>query len=161
VEIDVELVKRLPEPEEGKTYRIENVEYVETPLQKLRGWRVTLREASTGSLAATMLWHRHQVGSTSKLGSFLAVLGKRTEEWVGKQILFIAWRRRERKIAIPTEGAPGDVEKCLGAIKERLEPERPTPSRTPGPPAWTFPRHHSRGLREARARGEGPKAPKE
>ncbi|MEM0057748.1 MAG: hypothetical protein QXG09_02600 [Candidatus Bathyarchaeia archaeon] len=73
-EIDVELVRQLPEPKEGEIYIVEKVEYMETP-RGLKGWRATLRNVKDGSLHATVLWKREKVGPKSKLGAFLTVLG--------------------------------------------------------------------------------------
>jgi hypothetical protein len=123
VEIDAELVKRLPEPEEGKVYRVESVEYVETPLQGFKGWRVTLREVSTGSLHASMLWKRERVGSTSKLGCVVAVLGKKIDDWIGKTVRFVSWKSRNRRVELVGE-KPQTVEQCVERIRHVLEREK-------------------------------------
>jgi hypothetical protein len=120
MEIDAELVKRLPEPEEGKVYRIESVEYVETPLQGLKGWRVTLRDVSTGTMHATMLWKRERVGSKSKLGCFIAVLGNQTDNWTGKTVRFVSWKPKDRKIQLAEE-TPQTVEQCVERLRRLLE----------------------------------------
>ena len=99
VKIETELVQPLPEPEEGKTYTIKNVEYVTTQRMGYKGYRVLL-EDTEGNEAATMLWDREQAGINSKLGSFLVVLGSDTDEWIGKRITFISWRQRARKIQL-------------------------------------------------------------
>jgi hypothetical protein len=52
---DVELAERLPELEEGHTYRIEKTEFVKTPIQGLEGWRVTAVDVADNSMHGTML----------------------------------------------------------------------------------------------------------
>jgi hypothetical protein len=120
MEIDAELIKRLPEPEEGKVYRIESVEYVETPLQGLKGWRVTLREVSTGTLYVSVLWKRDRVGSKSKLGCFIAVLGNKTDNWTGKTIKFVSWKPKDRRIELAEETSK-TVEQCVERLRHLLE----------------------------------------
>ncbi|MEM3713361.1 MAG: hypothetical protein QXF82_00255 [Nitrososphaeria archaeon] len=78
--INAEIVKRLPEPEDGRLYRIEKVEYVKTSVRDLEGWRVTLKDVNDRMLHATMLWKCEKVDANSKLGAFLVLLGNRTSE---------------------------------------------------------------------------------
>jgi len=120
MEIDVELIERLQEPEEGKVYQIESVEYIETPLQRLKGWRVTLREVSTGTLYSTILWKKEHVGSRSKLGCFIAVLGNKTENWTGKVVRFVSWKLKDRMIELAEE-TPQTVEQCAERLRHLLE----------------------------------------
>ncbi|MEM0008003.1 MAG: hypothetical protein QXR89_07055 [Candidatus Bathyarchaeia archaeon] len=112
--IDAELIKPLPEPSEGD-YVIEKVERVDqTPLRGLQGWRVTLRNAKDGSLCATMLWKREQVGPNSKLGSFLLALGKDADTWTGKIIRLASWKPRERKVVMVADKVK-DIVTAAGA----------------------------------------------
>jgi len=119
-EIDVEIIRRMPEPEEGHTYRIEKVEHVKTPIQGLEGWRVTLKDVNDGSLHATMLWKREKVGERSKLGAFLSTLGNRTSEWIGKTVEFVSWKPRSRNLRLKIEG-PDPIQTCAEKIMSVLE----------------------------------------
>lgn len=126
-DIDVELIHPLPEPEEGETYIIEKVEYIEkTPLRGLEGWRVSLRNIKDGSLCATMLWKRKQVGPKSKLGAFICILGRNKDHWIGRKIRFLAWKHRDRKIEAADAISPSvpledPVSACKKYIIETLE----------------------------------------
>ena len=99
VKIDIELVETPPEPEEGKTYLIAKVENVVTQRFGYKALRVTL-EDERGNRAVTMLWLTERATPTSKIGAFISVLGKDTDEWVGKKIQFVSWRGRNRKIQL-------------------------------------------------------------
>ena len=98
-EIPVDFVQALPEPEEGKEYKIVSAELVTTAVQGFKGVRVIL-EDDEGNQYATMLWLRERVGSTSKLGAFIAVLGRNTDDWIGKRIRIVRWRHRSRQVEV-------------------------------------------------------------
>jgi len=99
VKIKSELARSLPEPVEGKTYTIVNVEVIKTAVRGFDGVRVTLKDAK-GNEYATMLWIRDRVGENSKLGAFLKVLGDDTDTWVGKKIRIQEWRPRQRTVVL-------------------------------------------------------------
>ena len=98
-ELDVEFVETLPEPEEGKEYVIKSAELVTTAVRGFKGVRVIM-EDDEGNECATMLWLRERVGSTSKLGAFIAALGRDTDSWGGKRIRIVRWRHRSREIEV-------------------------------------------------------------
>jgi len=128
----VELAERLPEPVEGRVYRIENVEYVRTPVQGLEGWRVTLVDVKDGAIHATVLWKRERVGASSKLGCFLKAFQTFFNDkekvhniglWVGNLIEIVAWKAKNREIRVVGAVLPHEsVEACMEAIIGKLEP---------------------------------------
>lgn len=119
-EIDVEIIERLPEPEEGHVYIIEKVEPIKTAVRGLEGWRVTLRDVETGALHATMLWKRERVGPSSKLGTFLKALGKNAEVWIGKKVRLVSWKPRDRRIEATVGEATGEGADLAYACKEHM-----------------------------------------
>ena len=120
-EIDVEIIRRMPEPEEGHTYRIEKVEYVRTPIQGLEGWRITLKDVKDGTIHETMLWKRERVGASSKLGAFLVLLGNKPQQWIGKIIEFVSWKPRNRRLRLAVEEGLDSVQKCVEMMISVLE----------------------------------------
>jgi uncharacterized protein (UPF0179 family) len=127
---DVELAERLPELEEDHTYRIEKVEFVNTPVQGLEGWRVTAVDVANNSVHGTMLWKRQRVGPFSKLGTFIKAFkaffgneesARNTDLWIGKTILVISWMAKNREIKVVEASTPESIEACTRQIGEKLE----------------------------------------
>jgi len=112
VKLHVEEAAVLPEPAEGRTYKITKVEDVTTAVRGLKGLRVTLKDASTGEERATMIWLRDVAGPNSKLGAFIKAFKdyfsengvgadyKDTDAWVGYRIRIDSWIPRARSIKV-------------------------------------------------------------
>lgn len=97
--IKVEVVKRQPEPEQGITYTIKEVEVFTSPKQGYKGARVALEDAMQNK-TETVLWLRDQATTKSKLGTFIAALGDDTDTWIDKRILIKSWRDGNRDIEL-------------------------------------------------------------
>lgn len=104
VKLDVQTVEEMPEAEEGQTYEITGSEEFVSQVRGYKGLRVSMKDKD-GNEVVESLWMRSPVGSRSKLGSFITVLGKDTKLWEGKRITFIAWKASNRviQLAAPSE----------------------------------------------------------
>jgi len=98
-EIDVELAEQLPRFMAGLVLTIKSAEIVKTQQRGFEGVRVTAVD-DAGNEYAEMLWKRSSVGAKSKLGCFIAVLGKNTDAWIGKRIRIIRWSEKDREIQL-------------------------------------------------------------
>lgn len=103
--INTKIIKNLPEPIEGKTYQIVKVSEKESKEKGLKGFEVVLAPIVKGvvetvrdNFAQTMLWYKEEAGATSKIGSFMSVLGDDTDLWVGKNIRFVEWEAKNREV---------------------------------------------------------------
>jgi hypothetical protein len=97
-EINVEIAETLPEPIEGHIYQITETELFTSQVRSYKGLRVSMKDDADGTEVVSALWMREIAGSKSKLGSFVAALGKNSDAWVGKKIRFVTWRPNDRKI---------------------------------------------------------------
>lgn len=104
VKLDVQTVEELPTPQEGRTYEITGAEEFQSQVRGYKGLRLTMKD-SAGMEVVESLWLRSPVGAKSKLGSFITVLGKDTDNWKGKAITFIAWKASNRIIQLATPPA--------------------------------------------------------
>ena len=102
VKLDVQTTDEIPSAEEGKTYKITGAEEFSSQVRSFKGLRVTLKDAKDNEYVEA-LWLRSPVGPKSKLGAFIAILGKETKNWVGKSITFISWKQGNRliELAVP------------------------------------------------------------
>jgi len=98
-ELDVEIAEQMPRPKEGQIYRIEKVEVFTSAVRGYRGLRVTMVDEN-GNLTVEPLWTREVASTRSKIGAFIAALGKNTDNWVGKKIRIVDWRPGSRKIEV-------------------------------------------------------------
>lgn len=98
-EIDVEIAEQMPRPREGGIYRIEKVEIFTSALRGYKGIRVTMTDEND-NLVVEPLWTREVASTHSKIGAFIAALGKNTDNWIGKKIKIIDWRPASRKIEV-------------------------------------------------------------
>lgn len=80
-------------------YKIKEVEGFTSDVQSFRGYRVIL-QGPRGTLFGLALWARDVASKTSKLGSFISVLGTETDDWIGKNIVFKVWQERNRQIEL-------------------------------------------------------------
>jgi len=85
--------------EEGKTYKILEVQEFTSQLQGFAGYRVIL-DAGKNDKLSIPLWKRSQIGRKSKLGAFVSVLGSNTDDWIDKTVRFITWQPRRRQIEL-------------------------------------------------------------
>ena len=108
--LDVQTTDEIPEAEEGKSYKIIEVEEFASQVRGFRGLRVGL-EDSEGNTAVEALWLRSPVGPKSKLGAFVTILGKNTSEWEGKQIRIITWKEGNRSIQLEAPSTNEPVKK--------------------------------------------------
>ena len=93
----------------GKKYNIILVDTVKTEVQKWEGVRVQLASSLT-DVIAIMLWIGETVSGTSKLGAFIGALGDETDQWRGKNIKFVRWTEKNRKIEVlPNEDVVPDL----------------------------------------------------
>lgn len=99
--LNVQTTDELPTPEVGKTYHIKEVEQFTSAVRGFKGLRVTMH-GRDGKEYVESLWLRDVVGTRSKLGSFISVLGKDTDSWVDKSITFLSWRQGDRNIELAT-----------------------------------------------------------
>jgi hypothetical protein len=95
--IDVGIVKPLPPFSEGLTATIVKAEKIKTQRMGYKGVRVVV-EDEKGNQYGEMLWIREQVGTRTKLGTFLTALGNDTRNWIGKKIHVITWKPKDREI---------------------------------------------------------------
>jgi hypothetical protein len=98
-EIDVQLAEELPRFQTGQTLTIKAAEIVKTQQRGFEGVRVVAVD-DAGNEYAEMLWKRSSVGASSKLGCFIAVLGKNTDNWIGKKIKIVRWVEKDREIQV-------------------------------------------------------------
>ena len=98
-EIDVELAEQLPRFSAGQVLTIKSAEIVKTQQRGFEGVRVIAVD-DEGNEYAEMLWKRSTVGASSKLGCFIAVLGKNTDAWIGKRIRIVKWMEKNREIQV-------------------------------------------------------------
>lgn len=89
----------IPAPQEGKTYEITAVDAFSSQVRGFAGLRVAMKD-SAGAEVVEAIWTRSPVGPKSKLGSFIGILGKDTDNWKGKRITFVSWRTSNRIIAL-------------------------------------------------------------
>ena len=97
--LDTQTTDELPTPQEGGIYLIAKVEVFSSAVQGFKGVRVDLKD-NKGKNFVESLWIRPIVGKTSKLGSFIAAMGKEESKWVGKKIRLIKWAARNREIEV-------------------------------------------------------------
>lgn len=83
----------------GEKYKIKEVEGFTSDVQSFRGYRVMLQSSQKTNIALA-LWARDIASKTSKLGSFISVLGNETDDWIGKTIVFLSWQERNRQIEL-------------------------------------------------------------
>ena len=107
VKLDVQTTDEIPEAEEGKVYEITDTEEFASQVRGFRGLRVGLL-GPEGENAVESLWLRSPVGPKSKLGSFIAILGKDTKDWVGKRVRIITWKEGNRVVQL--ESPPQETE---------------------------------------------------
>jgi len=113
------IFKQLPDIEVGHRYLINSAKVIQTQREKYDGVRVGLVEVDTvnkpipnletnddGETNSTMLWMQKEVGSKTKLGSFMVGLGsvdkpqQDTDEWINHYIEIVAWSRANREIKV-------------------------------------------------------------
>lgn len=98
--LDVEIVETPPEIEAGKSYKIIETERVETELRGYDAIRLVCEEVPTGNPAGSMLWITKRTMKTTKLGTFLDVLGNDPDKWVGKVVDVVIWKDKERQVEV-------------------------------------------------------------
>ena len=101
MKLKTDTVDELPEAAEGQTYEITEVEEFTSQIRGYKGLRVSMKDKE-GEEVVEALWLRDVAGSRSKLGSFIVVLGKDTDAWIGKSITFISWKPSNRVIQLAT-----------------------------------------------------------
>jgi len=113
------IFKQLPDIEEGHRYLINSAKVIETAREKYEGVRVGLVEVDAkgepipnletndnGETNSTMLWMQKEVGTKTKLGSFMVGLGSEdnpeqdTDKWINRHIEIVAWKRSNREIKV-------------------------------------------------------------
>jgi len=96
-ELGVEVVEGGDDVELNVPYEIVNVEDVTTDVSFYKGVRVELVSAQA-EMGAVMLWKRGKVGTQSKLGAFITLLGSNTDNWLYKWVVFQAWEKNRRHV---------------------------------------------------------------
>jgi hypothetical protein len=86
-------------------YEITNVEEVTTDVSFYQGVRVEMvtAEAETGTI---MLWKRPVVGTKSKLGAFITLLGSNTDKWLHRWVVFTHWEKNARVVLHSSAPSP-------------------------------------------------------
>ena len=104
VRIKTQTTDEIPSAEEGKTYKITDVDQFSSAVRGFNGLRVKMMGQDEVEVVEA-LWLRDIVGPKSKLGSFVTLLGKDTKEWIGKVITFVSWKagNRELRLEAPQE----------------------------------------------------------
>lgn len=99
-------------------YEITNVEEVTTDVSFYQGIRVEMvtAEAEIGTI---MLWKRQVVGTKSKLGAFITLLGSNTDKWLHRWVVFSHWEKNARVVLPTTE--PSSL------VKAAIEADKPAP----------------------------------
>jgi len=96
--INSQVFETLPEFIVGKTYKIITAESIKTPQQGYEGIEVVAEDVPTGVMHGTMVWLRPKVGTKSKLGTFMNVLGDDYAKWIGKLFHVVSWAEKNREI---------------------------------------------------------------
>jgi hypothetical protein len=97
--INVGIVKPLPTFFEGLVGTIIRAEKVKTQRMGYEGIRVVVQDEK-GNQYGEMLWIREQVGTRTKLGTFIVALGNDTRKWLMKKIRVISWKPKDRAIEV-------------------------------------------------------------
>ena len=110
------------EAKKGAIYEIQSAEEI-TTRNNLSGVRVELKAQDKHDLReyAVTLWPSSQVNSTSKWGSFCAVLGSNTDNWLHKWIRIVNWQDRQCEIQLVP--APRPVGKLAKEAVDKLDAE--------------------------------------
>jgi len=85
--------------EEGKIYKVVEVQKIDQRVRGFPGYDVIL-DGGRNTRLSVSLWSKERIGRRSKIGAFVLVLGRNTDDWIGKQIRFIAWQPRKRQIEL-------------------------------------------------------------
>jgi len=88
-----------------RPYLISEVESFTSNVQGFVGLRVTLALEGKDVIAIP-IWEREVASRKSKLGTFLEVLGDNTDDWKGKNIVFVSWTAKNRQIGVATPEKP-------------------------------------------------------
>lgn len=80
-------------------YEIIFVEELTTQVSMYQGFRVSLLSADLRD-GSVMLWKQTRVSTRSKTGTFLALLGTDTDDWIHQWIIFRAWERNNRRLEL-------------------------------------------------------------
>lgn len=96
-ELGVDVVEGGDDIEVNVPYEIVNVEDVTTDVSFYKGVRVELVSAKA-EMGTVMLWKRGKVGTQSKLGAFITLLGSNTDNWLHKWVVFQAWEKNRRHV---------------------------------------------------------------
>lgn len=102
--LGVEVVEGGDDLEENTKYEIVNVEDVTTEVSFYKGVRVEML-SEKGEMGAVMLWKRGKVGTESKLGAFITLLGDNTDDWLKKWVIFRKWEKNARHVELSTAPA--------------------------------------------------------
>jgi len=97
--INVGIVKPLPPFFEGLVGTIIRAEKVKTMRMGYNGVRVVVQDEK-GNQYGEMLWIRDQVGTRTKLGTFITALGNDTRKWINKKIRIVSWKPKDRAIEV-------------------------------------------------------------
>lgn len=83
----------------GVPYMIVSVEKFISEVRSFAGYRVAIARENE-ELIAIPLWEAETIGRESKLGAFVYLLGKNTDNWEGRTIEFVNWSSRNRHIKL-------------------------------------------------------------
>lgn len=98
-ELGVDVVEGGDDVELNVPYEIVNVEEVTTDVSFYKGIRVEMTSAEA-KMGSVMLWKRGVVGTGSKLGAFITLLGSNTDYWLHKWLIFRGWEKNKRHIEL-------------------------------------------------------------
>jgi len=98
-EIKGEAVADVPTPIVGKEYTIMDAEQFRSQVHSYEGYRVTLKDDEGNEVVET-LWSQDVYGPNSKIGAYVAALGKNTDDWKGKRIRYNNWAEGARRVEV-------------------------------------------------------------
>jgi len=92
----------------GLVGEIVAAEIVKTAVSGYNGVRCRVKDDADGQEYGEMLWIRPEMGTKSKLGAFMAVLGSETDNWLHKRVRILRWADKDRDIEeVPKKAAAG------------------------------------------------------
>lgn len=86
-------------PSLGVSYTITDIEEFRSTIRSFEGYRVTLQDTPNHQVVET-LWKQEVYGPNSKIGAYVAALGKNTDTWKGKKIRYTQWVKGARRIEV-------------------------------------------------------------
>lgn len=126
-EIGTEVVESGDTVAQNIPYEIVNVEEVDTEISHYSGIRVEMLTAK-GETGSIMLWKRQRVGTGSKLGVFITVLGTNTDSWLHRWVMFKNWEKNNRVIVGVASPSPASLKetRIAGAEQAFVEVRKET-----------------------------------